>query len=151
MNMNRKCPKCGADMVEQDSEHAVEHFVDGTYCRGRQLAAQAKQIAALSTERDAFKHHAERKMDELVAHRDKARGDYWAWQADSEDHPESLVCPILISADRMRVILDRAAKMERALRGLCDELREYNPTDLDLTAADAALAGVDELSKEAGK
>jgi len=27
-----------------------------------------------------------------------------------------------------------------ALKNLCQELREYNPTDIDLTAADAAIA-----------
>ena len=45
-------------------------------------------------------------------------------------------------------LLDRAAKLETALRGLRDEIREYNPTDIDLTGADAALAGVAELEKE---
>jgi len=48
-------------------------------------------------------------QDELTAHRAYARGEYWAWQGDEYDHPESLVCPVLISAKSLRKILAKAA------------------------------------------
>jgi hypothetical protein len=35
-------------------------------------------------------------------HRDMERGDFWAWQGDGEDHPESLVCPVLVPAAQVR-------------------------------------------------
>jgi len=63
----------------------------------------------------------------------------------------SIIDDVMPCAPLGQPLLDERDKLKRALRGLRDELREYNPTDLDLTAADAALAGVDELSKEAGK
>ena len=37
---------------------------------------------------------------------DHANGDYWAWQGDGEDHPESLSCPILIGAYDFRELFN---------------------------------------------
>lgn len=50
----------------------------------------------------------ERLRWELQTHRDKARGDYWAWQGDGEDHLESLVCPVLIQPQQLIQILQAA-------------------------------------------
>lgn len=33
---------------------------------------------------------------------DQAAGDFWTWQGDGEDYPESLCCPILIGAQDFR-------------------------------------------------
>ena len=38
--------------------------------------------------------------------------DYWIWQGDGEDHPESLTCPVLIQADDLRSILADAKQAE---------------------------------------
>jgi len=45
---------------------------------------------------------------EVQIHRDKARGDYWAWQGDEEDHLELLVCPVLIHPSDLRKIMEAA-------------------------------------------
>ena len=41
---------------------------------------------------------------EIIMHRDKAKGDYWAWQGDGNDL-ESLVCPVLIHPHDLRQII----------------------------------------------
>lgn len=48
------------------------------------------------------------KCIELVAHREKAHGNYWAWQGDGEDHLESLSmsCPVVISAEQLKAIIN---------------------------------------------
>lgn len=48
--------------------------------------------------------------------RDERDGSVWIWQGDDEDHIESLVCPVLMSADQVR---DLAGKVQR-LPGLRD-------------------------------
>lgn len=37
--------------------------------------------------------------------RDYAHEAYWCWQGDGEDHPESLTCPVLMSAEDLRSLL----------------------------------------------
>jgi hypothetical protein len=51
---------------------------------------------------------------ELVAHREKAQDNYWAWQGDGEDHLESLACPVLIPTKSLQEILDRCDRAEAA-------------------------------------
>ena len=42
------------------------------------------------------------------------KGEVWFWQADEEDHVESLTCPVLIPAEALRKLLaDRAAQAVR--------------------------------------
>lgn len=52
-------------------------------------------------------------MLELQGHRQMARDEYWVWQGDGEDHPESLTCPILIQPEDMRAILARLDRSEQ--------------------------------------
>ena len=47
---------------------------------------------------------------ELLAHREKAKGNYWCWQGDGEDHLESLTCPVLVSAAQVRELLAARSK-----------------------------------------
>jgi len=70
--------------------------------------ALLKQVAELDQDRAYFKNFGDQfakvkaELDnarrELVAHREKAQGNYWAWQGDGDDHLESLVgsCPVTI-------------------------------------------------------
>ena len=38
--------------------------------------------------------------------------EYWIFQDDGEDYPESLVCPVVISADKLREFLDNREILE---------------------------------------
>jgi len=62
---------------------------------------------------------ADRERDELQKqnrlHRDKANGDYWAWQGDGGDHLESLVCPVLIPASEIIKFQKLIAELESQL------------------------------------
>jgi hypothetical protein len=41
--------------------------------------------------------------------RRERNGEVWCWQGDDEDHPESLTCPVLMSAEHVRAfVADRA-------------------------------------------
>lgn len=51
-------------------------------------------------------------LEELQNHRDKARGNYWAWQGDGTDHLESLTCPVLIAAADLRRLLSDVELIE---------------------------------------
>jgi uncharacterized protein (UPF0335 family) len=44
--------------------------------------------------------------------------DYWCWGNDEHDHLESLVCPIVITADDLRSIVKRAEKAEATVARL---------------------------------
>ncbi|WP_423173035.1 MULTISPECIES: hypothetical protein [unclassified Stenotrophomonas maltophilia group] len=47
-------------------------------------------------------------------------GEVWHWQGDGHDFPESLVCPVVMSAETLRALL--AARQPVYVQG-CDELR----------------------------
>lgn len=34
------------------------------------------------------------------------RDEYWAWQGDGEDYPESLTCPVVMTAEQLRALLE---------------------------------------------
>ena len=76
-----------ADITEQDAEIWCEHGED-MLTKIRQLTAENKR---LTKERDGWKK--------------LSRHDYWVWQSDGTDHPESLVCGVVMSAHQIRAIL----------------------------------------------
>jgi len=87
---------------------------------------------------------------ELVAHREKARGNYWAWQGDGQDHLESLStqCPVLISAEQFQAQLHQRDTEVESLRkaegAMCAKIDLLNDKvhrlDAALNAAREALA-----------
>lgn len=66
---------------------------------------------------------------ELVGHREKAHGNYWAWQGDGEDHLESLVthCPVLIQAKDLQAIIQERDEAQAKCRELEDRLAPIDP------------------------
>jgi hypothetical protein len=55
----------------------------------------------------------------------KESSEYWSWQVDEDNHLESLTCPVLISAEALRELLD-----ETYARGMVEGYRikrKYNP------------------------
>jgi|SRR3990167_2231437 len=91
------------------------------------LRARLAQAEAESTRMQHERDNERTKASEYRANaqvlRDKLNGDFWVWQHDGEDYPESLTCPILIHADHVREILGaraqaqaRVVEMEGALR-----------------------------------
>lgn len=77
--------------------------------------------------------------------RDVERGDWWCWQGDEEDHPESLTCPVVMSADILREHLKEMAE----LRSQNDRLRQDRYDALSVTSKDGLLAS--EWVARAGK
>lgn len=61
----------------------------------RRMLIQAESEAE-TAEATAASLQAENKL-----HRQKAAGEYWAWQGDGEDHLESLTCPVLVPAQEL--------------------------------------------------
>ena len=49
----------------------------------------------------------------IRVHIDMAEGNYWAWQGDEEDHPESLTCPVLIGARPFKDLLDELERLRK--------------------------------------
>ena len=81
-------------------------------------ARVGQRIAALEAENakhrafcDDIRRENENLHERLNRLIDERDGSVWIWQGDEEDHPESLSCPILISADQMRGILAENAKL----------------------------------------
>ena len=60
------------------------------------------ECQAVRTERDDLRHW--KRTESLVA-----LGQYWRWAGDEYDHPESLVCPIIVQPDKMREIQSQLA------------------------------------------
>lgn len=64
----------------------------------RERANLLAAIKELQDERDDLRR-------KLTMHRDKAEGNYWAWQGE-DDHLKSLSCPVLISASDLRALIE---------------------------------------------
>jgi hypothetical protein len=73
------------------------------------LLFQQERIAALESALKELENQLDSKARELIAHREKAQGIYWAWQGDGEDHLESIcnTMPILISAPQLRELIEQ--------------------------------------------
>lgn len=65
----------------------------------------------------ALERLCDAKARELIAHREKQHGNYWAWQGDGNDHLESLsyACPVVISAVQLQAILAMIKEAETSL------------------------------------
>lgn len=87
-----------------------------------QLQGENGKLREQLRESEALADSARR---ELVAHREKAHGNYWGWQGDGEDHLESLSCPVLIPAQSLREIVEKLRESE----GKCAEMRSLLQTD----------------------
>lgn len=57
-----------------------------------------------------------------VAH--AARDDVWFWQGDELDDPASLTCPVVMTAETLRGMLERIAQLEAVERAAREYLRE---------------------------
>ncbi len=77
------------------------------------------EICQLTKERDELAAKIDPMWREMVSHRHKAQGNYWAWDKEEEEnHLVSLGCPVLIHPQELRAILkerdELRAKLERA-------------------------------------
>lgn len=54
-----------------------------------------------------------RQVQALKAKDEAEFGNYWAWQGDGEDYPDSLTCPVVMSANQLRELLARRSSHER--------------------------------------
>lgn len=77
----------------------------------RQLAEQDRNVAVARTK--ALAKELQQALDELAAARANvriataSRDDVWFWQGDGHDDPESLSCPVVMSAATLRDLLAR--------------------------------------------
>ena len=134
MSDQERCPRCGDPMASMaiggyQCGHCWHIETDQAIIKRLRI-----QIATLQAENERLKvgnEACQRKLfsseHQLSLHIDKAKGEYWAWQGDGEDHLESLVCPVLISADDLL-----------ALQSTIDKLPTYADT------GEAFVPGVDE-------
>lgn len=66
-------------------------------------------------------------LEELDLHRRKAKGEYWVWQGDGEDHTESLGCPVLIHQGDLRAMQARIAELEAEIGRLAPGCPPQSP------------------------
>lgn len=76
----------------------------------------------------------------------------WHWQGDGEDHPESLACPVIMSAETLQELLASSVRVERVPGNRCeievwsdDHAHAYVPTSIleaERARTDALVAGV---------
>ena len=102
------------DVVERTTER------DDTVKDRNRLAGELKALREEVNAKywEAIRADNTRLRYSLKLHDAKATGNYWCWQGDEEDHPESLTCPVLIPIDTLRPMLsaqDRVQELERVL------------------------------------
>ena len=90
------------------------------------LSLRAAMEALKGTQGYAQQHETDEQTirvmrNEIRLHRQKHDGEYWAWQGDEEDHPESLTCPVLVPADTVRGWVD----LEKAFAEMPEPLQVF--------------------------
>ena len=65
--------------------------------------------------------------------------DVWFWQGDGQDHPESLSCPVVMSADTLRAMLARATMLEE--RAAAERALRQAERDLAIRMTDRGICG----------
>jgi hypothetical protein len=83
-------------------------------CNAKSYQLQSALVTLRTSIEDESSSELDNARRELVAHREKAQGNYWAWQGNGEDHLESLsfACPVMISATQLKAITDHCAELE---------------------------------------
>jgi len=97
----------------------------------KMLAVAADQITYLEKQMQDLNHT-------LSMMRDQETGQVWYWQGDGQDHPESLVCPVVISANDLRALLPRATMGTRTAYDTYDQAMDDGTSD----DYDRAMRGV---------
>jgi hypothetical protein len=135
------CPDCGCGYDVP--------ALDGWRCDACEADALRAALAAVTIERDVaaakladsvpkWKHEQQVKQTvEALAERDRARiacgvaaaEDVWFWQGGF-DRPESLSCPVVMSADTLRSFVARVAEVA-TLRARVSELETHVETVAD--------------------
>lgn len=64
----------------------------------------------LKRELDATRVKLQKVELEMATRRRLAKDEIWFWQGDGEDHLESLTCPIIITPEALREILQKVQR-----------------------------------------
>lgn len=131
-----------------------------------QIEAAEADVARLTAERDEANCTVELTLRERDEARAKARAvtatrdDVWFWQGNGDD-PESLVCPIVMSADTLRELLAAVALVEAWRPVVREAIAQYDvdfrsdattdEADAAGLALDVALAALTPEQREAAK
>lgn len=75
-----------------------------------ELAEANKGLSGYKAEHELLTTQVHNLRNDLNAHAQKSAGNYWSWQGDGSDHLESLTCPVLIPADRLRALQSALAE-----------------------------------------
>lgn len=105
------------EMAETD---AFDNLTAGSYSRmiDRIKHYEAERLAALS-EVLRLTTEVDNERSKVKALFRERNGEVWYWQGDSEDHLESLTCPVLIEAHDLRKIVSQSSdRIDRALKAL---------------------------------
>lgn len=57
-------------------------------------------------------------VDDLTAMRAILTGEYWIWQEDGGNHPESLSCPVLMRPERVRAFVTLEARLKAGVKAV---------------------------------
>jgi hypothetical protein len=91
-------------LPEDVLEEAIGQLLNDVQATAVAFREAERRIARLELVKGALGRALRDRQATIHAADNKAIG-VWCWQGDGEDHPESLTCPILISADNMRAVL----------------------------------------------
>ena len=92
----------------------------------RNLANRLRSIGECSVIVIEQLDEAAEEIDRLRASREviarTERGEFWHWQGDGNDFPESLACPVVMDVRVLRDLLDKANKPREILGDRDEEI-----------------------------
>lgn len=100
-------------MLESDRRSACEQLAkvltDAFFLPRSAEIVQPMLVAELNAfatrmQQEALQEIADLKHANELLRRERI-GEVWCWQGDGNDHPESLACPVLMSAGQLRKLL----------------------------------------------
>jgi hypothetical protein len=121
--LDRHCPVYESDAVTANRAEmmgCVERaFISSGFALGRAKTAtevMEEREALVTPLRAAYESQLAGLRSQLAQRREREAGNIWFWQGDGEDHLESLVCDVVIPAEKLRRIVDACNEYHKTLQ-----------------------------------
>lgn len=109
------------------------------------------RLVEVEQERDTYYNQLEQERLKVREIHHATEGEFWYWQGDEYDHPESLGCPVLMEPDHVREFVAAKARLAE-VEAECERrklalMRKEDQLQTELQRAERAEAACVEMKK----
>lgn len=125
-------------MTDKPDDIAAEILADPYWFRFKARTSIEERVRTLARAHQQQAEKLEEAYRQLVCYREGHKENWWVWQGGSEDHLESLTCPVLIHPEALRDMVqerdalreafsNRSRRLERQIAGAVKSAMDAHP------------------------